>query len=64
MERSRNIMRIRINLALIFLALMGSFTASQLGRRAAREGQSVQKMNEDWHKAYNEARKAEEAKAE
>lgn len=64
MERSRNIMRIRVNLSLIFLALSGAFGAMYLGRKAAAEGQSLLKMNEAWHKAYNKAQEAKEAKKE
>lgn len=62
MERSRNIMRIRVNLSLIVLTLVGALFAAQLGRKAAEEGKSVTQMNQDWHKAYNEAQDAKEAK--
>ena len=59
MERCRNIVRIRVNLSLIVLCLMGAIAAMQSGKRAAERGESVTKANMDWHNEYNKAREME-----
>lgn len=62
MERCRNIVRIRVNLTLIVLCLIGAITAMQSGKKAAQRGESLQKANMDWHQEYNRARELERQK--
>lgn len=53
MEKARNIMRIRLNLSIIALCLIGALLAAKSGKRAAERGESVTKNNLEWHKEYN-----------
>lgn len=56
MEKSRNIMRIRTNLTIMALVIVGSLIAAQMGKSAAEQGESVVKSNLDWHKKYNQSK--------
>jgi len=56
MEKSRNIMRIRTNLSIMALVIVGSLIAAQMGKSAAEQGESVVKSNLDWHKKYNQSK--------
>jgi len=56
MEKSRNIMRIRTNLSIMVLVIIGSIIAAQMGKHAAEKGESITKSNLEWHKKYNESK--------
>jgi len=58
MEKSRNIMRIRTNISIMVLVLIGALMAAQSGKRAAGKGESVIKNNLEWHKKYNESKES------
>ncbi|CAO1400816.1 unnamed protein product [Diamesa hyperborea] len=62
MEKTRN--RIRIRLANIMMALtaLGCIFMIFSGKSAAERGETVQKMNLDWHKEYNEQEAAKAKK--
>lgn len=62
MEKTRNKMRIRIANLMIVLTAIACFAMVISGKRAAERGESVQQMNLDWHKEYNE--KAQQAQQE
>ncbi|XP_063590105.1 UPF0389 protein GA21628-like [Penaeus indicus] len=61
LERARNKARIKINLLMGLATLIGCFFMILSGKKAQREGQSVVKMNEEWHKKMRE--EASKAKA-
>ncbi len=60
MEKSRNIIRIKTNLAIIGLVVIGAFLAAWSGKNAAGQGESLQKKNLEWHKSYNEEKNKQE----
>jgi len=49
-------MRIRTNLSIMALVIVGSLIAAQMGKSAAEQGESVVKSNLDWHKKYNQSK--------
>ncbi|XP_037577894.1 UPF0389 protein CG9231 [Dermacentor silvarum] len=49
LEKTRNKARIHLNLILAFLTLMGAFLAASSGRRRHERGDSIAKMNLEWH---------------
>lgn len=51
MEKTRNKARIHLNLILAALTLFGAAVFASLGRRDAKRGLSVTKLNQDWHAA-------------
>ncbi|XP_041971341.1 UPF0389 protein CG9231 [Aricia agestis] len=53
-DRARTEARIKFSNFLIVLTALGSFSAILLGKAAAKRGESVHKMNLDWHKQYEE----------
>lgn len=59
MEKTRN--RVRIRLANILMALTAVACLFMVfsGKKAAERGETVQKMNLDWHKEYNEHSRAQ-----
>lgn len=54
MERTRNKIRIKGANYMILLTILGCIYAVYSGKKAAESGQSVTKINLDWHKQYNE----------
>lgn len=64
MEKARNIMRIRINLSIIVLCLVGALLAAQSGKRAAGRGESLLTINQNWHKEYNDSKNSTISKSE
>lgn len=56
MERTRNQIRIKGANIMILLTILGCIYAVYSGKKAAESGDSVEKMNVDWHKKYNENR--------
>lgn len=64
MEKARNIMRIRVNLSIIALCLVGALFAAKSGKKAAERGESVIKSNLEWHRTYNEAQSPQKTKSE
>lgn len=56
-------MRIRIANIMMIATLLGCGFMVYSGKQAASRGESVQKMNIDWHKEYNEAEAEKAAKA-
>ncbi|KAG6441540.1 hypothetical protein O3G_MSEX001834 [Manduca sexta] len=59
-ERSRSEARIKISNVLMVLTALASLGAILAGKAAAKRGESVHKMNLDWHKQYEEEQKAKE----
>ena len=53
-HRAKTYARIRINLIFIAIGVVGSGTAVFLGKKAAREGISLEDQNILWHKKVNE----------
>lgn len=62
MERARNKIRIRLANVMMLLTAVGCIFMVWSGKKAAEKGETVQKMNLDWHREYNEQRAAEESK--
>ncbi|XP_070496041.1 UPF0389 protein CG9231 [Chironomus tepperi] len=58
-ERARNKFRIRAANIMMILTFIGCGIMIFSGRKAAERGESVQKMNQEWHKEYNEKAQAE-----
>ncbi|XP_001352953.2 UPF0389 protein GA21628 [Drosophila pseudoobscura] len=54
MERVRNKMRIRLANIMIALTVIGCGIMVYSGKQAAKRGESVSKMNLEWHKQFNE----------
>lgn len=59
MERCRSKIRIRVSNILMVLTLVGCLLMVRSGKKAAEKGETLQKLNLDWHKEYNEANKVE-----
>lgn len=55
LERARNKARIKINIWMCVATLFGCLGMIYSGKKARERGESVSKMNEDWHKKHNEA---------
>ncbi|XP_077296129.1 UPF0389 protein GA21628 isoform X2 [Arctopsyche grandis] len=53
MQKAKTKVRIRICNILIVVGLLGSIIMIITGKRAAGRGESVAKMNMDWHKEIN-----------
>ncbi|KAG7167048.1 UPF0389 protein [Homarus americanus] len=64
LERARNKARIKINIMMCVATLLSCLAMVYAGKRAQKRGESVIKMNEDWHKKYNEEAKIAQAKAD
>ncbi|XP_049835847.1 UPF0389 protein CG9231 [Schistocerca gregaria] len=56
-ERARNRIRIRAANYMIGLTVLGCVIFAFSGKEAAKRGESVKKMNLDWHKKVNEEEK-------
>ncbi|KAH8295761.1 hypothetical protein KR018_007765 [Drosophila ironensis] len=54
MERCRNKMRIRLANIMIGLTAIGCAIMIYSGKQAAKRGESVSKMNLEWHKQFND----------
>uniref|UniRef100_A0A1Q3FGQ2 Protein with signal anchor n=1 Tax=Culex tarsalis TaxID=7177 RepID=A0A1Q3FGQ2_CULTA len=63
MERCRNQVRIKIANYMMLATAIGCIVMIMSGKRAQERGETVQKMNLDWHKEYNEKAKREAAAA-
>lgn len=63
MERCRNQVRIKIANYMMLATAIGCIIMIISGKKAQERGDSVQKMNLDWHKEYNEKARAEMADA-
>lgn len=59
MEKTRNKIRIRMANIMMALTAIACLVMVYSGKQAAERGESVQKMNLDWHKEYNEQSLAE-----
>lgn len=55
MERCRNRIRIRLANIMMGLTIIGCIVMVYSGKQAAKRGESVAKMNLDWHKEYNKS---------
>lgn len=53
MERARNKFRIKVCNYMIVATLVGCILMIFEGKRKAKAGESVRKMNEDFHKQYD-----------
>lgn len=64
-ERARNKARIKVNLMMVAATLVACLVMIYSGKMARDAGESVVKMNQDWHKKINEEyRKSLEKKEE
>lgn len=63
MERCRNQVRIKMANYMMLATVVGCIIMIISGKKAQERGDSVQKMNLDWHKEYNEKAKKEIADA-
>lgn len=63
MERCRNQVRIKMANYMMLATAIGCIVMIMSGKRAQERGETVQKMNLDWHKEYNEKSKQEAATA-
>lgn len=54
MERARNKFRIKICNYMILATILGCIAMIVTGKKKAERGETVSKMNMDWHKKYNE----------
>ncbi|KAK7790848.1 hypothetical protein R5R35_010722 [Gryllus longicercus] len=54
MEKARNKIRIKIANYMMLATIVGCIGFVYSGKQAAKRGESVQKMNMDWHKQINE----------
>lgn len=63
MERTRNKIRIRLANIMMVLTAAACLVMVYSGKQAAERGDSVQKMNLDWHKEYNDKSRAEAVEA-
>lgn len=63
MERCRNQVRIKVANYMMLATAIGCIIMIVSGKRAQERGETVQKMNLDWHKEYNEKAKEEAAAA-
>ncbi|CAK1546012.1 unnamed protein product [Leptosia nina] len=59
-DRARSQARIKLSNILMALTVLGSAYAIWSGKNAAKRGESVQQMNLDWHKQYQEEFKKKE----
>lgn len=59
MEKTRNKIRIRMANIMMLLTAVGCIVMVYSGKKAAERGETVQKMNLDWHKEYNDQQIAE-----
>ncbi|KAI9561015.1 hypothetical protein GHT06_011971 [Daphnia sinensis] len=57
MEKARNHYRIRVNLIIAGLTVLGSFAMVISGKNAAHRGENINDYNAEWHRKYNEAHK-------
>uniref|UniRef100_A0A182SIR1 Uncharacterized protein n=1 Tax=Anopheles maculatus TaxID=74869 RepID=A0A182SIR1_9DIPT len=60
MERVRNQVRIKIANYMMIATAIGCIVMVISGKKAQERGESVAKMNLDWHKEYNEKARAED----
>ncbi|KAI8041106.1 UPF0389 protein CG9231 [Drosophila gunungcola] len=63
MERCRNKMRIRLANIMIALTAIGCAIMVYSGKQAAKRGESVTKMNLEWHKQFKDPQEGEKAAA-
>ncbi|XP_065342519.1 UPF0389 protein GA21628 isoform X1 [Cloeon dipterum] len=61
-EKARNKARIRIANFMMVATIIGCIVCIISGKHAASRGESVHKMNLDWHRQYNESHPAEASK--
>lgn len=59
-ERARNKARIKFNIMMGLATLFGCFLMIRMGKKARDKGESVTKMNEEWHKSMNEKSRLKE----
>lgn len=63
LERARNKARIKINLMMIGVTVLGCLAMIYSGKKAQAAGESVVKINQDWHKKINEEHRLAKEKA-
>jgi hypothetical protein len=59
MERCRNKVRIKVANYMMLVTAIGCIVMVMSGKKAAEHGDSLSKMNQEWHKQYNEQVAAE-----
>uniref|UniRef100_A0A1L8DUT2 Protein with signal anchor n=1 Tax=Nyssomyia neivai TaxID=330878 RepID=A0A1L8DUT2_9DIPT len=60
MEKSRSKARIRISNYMIVATLVGCIIMVYSGKQAAERGDTVSKINRDWHESFKEQKKGED----
>uniref|UniRef100_A0A1L8DUT7 Protein with signal anchor n=1 Tax=Nyssomyia neivai TaxID=330878 RepID=A0A1L8DUT7_9DIPT len=63
MEKSRSKARIRISNYMIVATLVGCIIMVYSGKQAAERGDTVSKINRDWHESFKEQKKNEDQAA-
>nr|BAN21447.1 conserved hypothetical protein [Riptortus pedestris] len=56
-EKARNKMRIKVSNWMMAATVVGCIIMAITGKRRAERGESIAKMNEDWHKEMNKIQK-------
>ncbi|KZS18150.1 UPF0389 protein [Daphnia magna] len=56
-ENARSHFRIKVNLAIAGITVLGSFLMIISGKNAAQRGENINEYNAEWHRRYNEAHK-------
>lgn len=62
MERARNRMRIKIANLMMLATALACFAMVMIGRQKRDRGESVEKMNLEWHRRINEEEAQKAAK--
>lgn len=54
-DKARNLVRIKVANMMMAMTALGCLYMVYTGKKKAEQGESVGKMNMDWHREYNEA---------
>jgi len=61
MEKARNYFRIRLNLSIGALSVVGCLLFVISGKNAVHRGENIQKQNLEWHRQYNKSHEPTQA---
>ena len=54
MEKAKSKTRIRVTTIMMVLTALGCIVMIYSGKKSHAKGESLQKMNQEWHKKYSE----------
>lgn len=57
LNKAKDWTRVKISIWMIAFTVVGCIITVYFGRKAAKRGESIQKMNLEWHREYNEQAK-------